>query len=124
MEHIVDIDHHYIDEELTDHSATIIQLDITKYTRGPGIFRAHPLIEQNLDYITLINNTIRAALLENIKNKDQTIYDNQEILRTKCSLQEELHLIRKLKNEHKWETGNRQKEILTKIVNLCNLETT
>ena len=68
LEHIVEIDHHYIDEELTDHSATIIQLYITKYTRGPGIFRAHPLIEQNLDYRTLINNTIRATILHNIKD--------------------------------------------------------
>ena len=124
MEHIVDIDHHYIDEELTDHSATIIQLDITKYTRGPGIFKAHPLIEQNSDYRTLINNTIRATLLKNIRDKDEMIYDNQEILRTKCSLQEELHLLKKLKREHKWETSDRQKELLTKIVSLCHLETT
>ena len=118
LEHIVSIDHHYIDEELTDHSATVIKVDITKYPKGPGVFRAHPLIEQNKTYASLISNTIRAAILDNIEDKDQTIHDNIQILKTKCSLQEELHTIVQLQKNHKWETRDRQTELTTKIVEL------
>ena len=122
LEHIISTDHHYIDEELTDHSATVIKLDITKYPKGPGVFRAHPLIEHNKTYASLIRNTIRAAILDNIIDKDQAIHDNIQILKTKCSLQEELHTITQLQKEHNWETKDRQIELTTKIIELAQLE--
>ena len=122
MEHIMSTEHHYIDEELTDHSATVIKIDITKYPKGPGVFRAHPLIEQDPTYSALIRNTIRANILESVTNKDQAIHDNIIMLKTKCNLQEELHSIRKLQKDHNWQTNERQQELLENIVKISRNE--
>ena len=66
LEAIVSFDHIAHPFSVTDHSSTFIKLDFTKSTKGDGIFRCPPNINNDTIYHRIACNTIKSTILNSI----------------------------------------------------------
>ena len=57
-----------------------LTIDIETQKNGPGIFRARAGIQYNLKYQSLIKNTIKKVLFQNIKPGSNPVADKQRSL--------------------------------------------
>ena len=49
---------------ITDHSLVQVTISLNEVDKGPGSFRANPLIETNTEYASLVRINITALLAE------------------------------------------------------------
>ena len=66
--------------DVTDHASLIVTVDIEAQKNGPGIFRARAGIQYIQKYQTLIKNTIKKILFNNIKKGSNKAIDIQRSL--------------------------------------------
>ena len=70
---------------------------------GSGVLRAHPSLLRHYSYKSLIDNTIKFKLLDDVSDKSGKFYtQNLKLLYNKISKQEEIESVRWLEKELKW----------------------
>ena len=71
---ISDVKHIFHEYELTDHVTSYFTIDFLKTEMGPCVFRAHPSLLRHYIYKSLIDNTIKFKLLDDIRDKSCKFY--------------------------------------------------
>lgn len=110
--------HNYLD---TDHSSTIIDIDITNTPKGKGIFRCPPNAHNDIHYQKLIKNSIKKAIFSClVPTKESEIEIG--LFEARIKLEEELYSLQT--KTPLWNTQNRQDTLLYTIAHLLSLEPT
>ena len=118
---IKQVSHHAHNYSNTDHSSTIIDIDLTSTPRGKGIFRCPPNAHNDILYQQLIKNSIKRALFSCVVPTKQLSLEIG-LFEARIKLEEELHSL-KTKAPH-WNTQNRQNTLQHTIAQLMSQEPT
>ena len=85
---ISNVTHVFHEYDITDHASTYFSIDFQPKNEGPGVFRAHPSLLQNKEYISIINNLILRTIIDDLKDQtDPIIVDWKKILFEKETLE-------------------------------------
>merc|ERR1712082_268282 len=90
---ISDVTHVFHEYDITDHASTYFSIDFQPKNDGPGVFRAHPSLLQNKEYISIINNLIFRTILDDLKDQNDPITVNwKNILLEKETLEQKKNI--------------------------------
>ena len=118
---IKQISHHAHNYLNTDHSSTIIDIDLTNTPRGKGIFRCPPNAHNDIAYQKLIKNSIKRAIFGCVIPSKQSDLE-LGLFEARIKLEEELHSLQT--KTPLWNTQIRQNSLQHTIALLLSQEPT